>query len=79
MAELNICPGRPTCKLCALVRPILDSKHTHPEEVVTLAYEIRANNQYFSNICIDPNYDKVILFGYGPQIRGRQSLGVYKN
>lgn len=62
-----ICPGS-TCKLCELIRPILNFKDRYPKEVVDAAYEMRAKFQHFSNMYFDPDYDKLILFSYGKQI-----------
>jgi hypothetical protein len=63
----TVCPGS-NCKLCALIRPILNFRDRYPEEVVNAANDMRAKYQHFSNICFDPDYSTVILFSYGKQI-----------
>lgn len=63
----NVCPGS-TCKLCGLIRPILNFQDQNDEALVKQAKDMAAKNSYFSNVCFDPDYDKVMLFSYGQHI-----------
>lgn len=62
-----ICLGA-NCKLCNLIRGIKNFKDRYDEPTVELADRMRAKEQYFSNICFDPDYGKIVLFAYGTQI-----------
>jgi len=63
-----VCPGLRTCKLCAIIRPILNFQNNYDTATVETARRMQAQETYFSNVCFHPDYSKVILFGYGTQI-----------